>query len=101
LFFAARGPSGYTRPTDRFLPAGDPAMNLLSRCAAAVALAALASLAGLAQQPKKSQKPAPKPCDALIEKYLAAETDRLSPRVLDGARTLEEWQKRKIGRAHV
>jgi cephalosporin-C deacetylase-like acetyl esterase len=33
--------------------------------------------------------------DKQIEKYLAAETDRLSKRVLDGATTLAEWQQRQ------
>jgi cephalosporin-C deacetylase-like acetyl esterase len=33
--------------------------------------------------------------DAQIEKYLAAETDRLSKRVFDGATTLAEWQQRR------
>jgi cephalosporin-C deacetylase-like acetyl esterase len=33
--------------------------------------------------------------DKQIEKYLAAETDRLSKKVLDGATTLAEWQKRR------
>ena len=65
-------------------------MNAPTRTAAALALAAVATLTGLAQQP-----PARKPGDAMIEKYLAAETDRLSRRVLDGATTLAEWQKRR------
>jgi dienelactone hydrolase len=61
-----------------------------TRSAAALALAAVTALAGLAQQPA-----ARKPGDVMIEKYLAAETDRLSRRVLDGATTLEEWQKKR------
>src|SRR5262245_22091134 len=67
-------------------------MNALTRCAAVLSLAAVAALAGLAQQP---EKPKGKPGDAMIEKYLAAETDRLSRKVLDGAKTLQEWQKRR------
>jgi cephalosporin-C deacetylase-like acetyl esterase len=39
--------------------------------------------------------PSPKPGDAMIEKYLARETARISERVLDGAKTLEEWQQRR------
>src|SRR5262245_31325618 len=31
--------------------------------------------------------------DAMIERYLARETDRINKRFLDGAKTLEEWQK--------
>src|SRR6266567_67239 len=35
------------------------------------------------------------PGDAMIDKYLARETERLSQRFLDGATTLEEWQKKR------
>jgi dienelactone hydrolase len=45
-----------------------------------------------AQPPKK---PEPKPGDLMIEKYLAAETDKLSKKELDGAKTLQEWQKKR------
>src|SRR5438067_13603038 len=31
--------------------------------------------------------------DAMIERYLARETDRINQRFLDGAKTLEDWQK--------
>src|SRR5262249_9330651 len=31
--------------------------------------------------------------DAMIERYLARETDRISKRFLDGAKTLDEWKK--------
>jgi cephalosporin-C deacetylase-like acetyl esterase len=41
------------------------------------------------------QAPAPKPGDATIEKYLAQETAKLSQKVFDGAKTLEEWQQRR------
>lgn len=37
----------------------------------------------------------PKPGDAMIEKYLAQETAKLSQKVFDGAKTLEEWQQRR------
>jgi hypothetical protein len=37
----------------------------------------------------------PKPGDVMIEKYLAAETDKLSKKFMDGAKTLEEWQQRR------
>lgn len=36
-----------------------------------------------------------KPGDAMIEKYLAQETAKLSQKVFDGAKTLEEWQSRR------
>jgi cephalosporin-C deacetylase-like acetyl esterase len=35
------------------------------------------------------------PGDDMIEKYLAAETDKLSKRFLDGAATLKEWQEKR------
>jgi dienelactone hydrolase len=43
-------------------------------------------------QPKKV---APKPGDVMIEKYLAAECDKLSAKVLDGAKTLAEWKEKR------
>ena len=36
-----------------------------------------------------------KPGDAMIEKYLAAETDKLSTKFLDGARTIDEWKQKR------
>src|SRR5437867_3997305 len=36
-----------------------------------------------------------KPGDVMIEKYLAAETDKLSKKFLDGAKTIEEWQAKR------
>ena len=35
------------------------------------------------------------PADAMIDKYLARQTDRINRRFLDGAITLEEWQKKR------
>src|SRR5438105_590561 len=43
-------------------------------------------LALLLASPAQSQ-------DSMIEAYLARETDRINKRFLDGAKTLEEWQK--------
>jgi dienelactone hydrolase len=43
----------------------------------------------------KSRKDEPKPGDPMIEKYLAAEADKLSKKFMDGARTLEEWQQKR------
>jgi cephalosporin-C deacetylase-like acetyl esterase len=41
----------------------------------------------------RAQKAAlPSPGDEMIDKYLAQETDKISQRFLDGAKTLEEWQ---------
>jgi dienelactone hydrolase len=37
----------------------------------------------------------PKPGDKMIDAYLAAETAKVSKRFLDGAKTLEEWQKKR------
>src|SRR5437879_1848157 len=43
-----------------------------------------------------ADKPAEKkPGDAMIEKYLAQETDKISKKEFDGAKTLEEWQKKR------
>jgi cephalosporin-C deacetylase-like acetyl esterase len=42
-----------------------------------------------------AQAPAPTEGDKQIDKYLAAETDRLNKRVLNGATTLAEWQQRR------
>ncbi len=36
-----------------------------------------------------------KPGDAMIEKYLAAETDKLSAKFLDGAKTIDEWKQKR------
>src|SRR6266550_3423792 len=41
-------------------------------------------------QEKKDKKPG----DEMIEKYLAAETDKLSQKFLDGAKTLAEWKEK-------
>jgi len=49
-----------------------------------------------AQRPQKTkQKAEPTPGDVMIEKYLAAETDKLSKKFLDGAKTLKEWQDKR------
>ncbi len=49
----------------------------------------------LALPVRGQQPPKPTPGDVMIEKYLAAETDRLSQHVLDGAKTLPEWRQRR------
>jgi dienelactone hydrolase len=36
-----------------------------------------------------------KPGDEMIEKYLAAETDKLSQKFLDGAKTIGEWKEKR------
>ena len=43
-----------------------------------------------AQDKKKDDR---KPGDEMIEKYLNAEADKLSTKFMDGAKTLDEWQK--------
>ena len=45
----------------------------------------------LGAQEKKGQKPG----DEMIEKYLAAETDKLSAKFLDGAKTIDEWKQKR------
>src|SRR5471032_1203152 len=36
-----------------------------------------------------------KPGDEMIEKYLAAETDKLSQKFLDGAKSIDEWKAKR------
>ena len=48
----------------------------------------------------RAQKPdPPSPGDEMIDKYLAQETDKITPRFLDGAKTLDDW-KSKLPRLH-
>jgi cephalosporin-C deacetylase-like acetyl esterase len=42
-------------------------------------------------QDKKDKKPG----DEMIEKYLAAETDKLTAKFLDGAKTIDEWKAKR------
>ncbi|MSQ93831.1 MAG: hypothetical protein EXR98_04660 [Gemmataceae bacterium] len=42
-------------------------------------------------QEKKDRKPG----DEMIEKYLAAETDKLSAKFLDGAKNIDEWKQKR------
>lgn len=50
----------------------------------------------LAALPASAQKPAErKPGDEMVEKYLAKETEKLSQKFLDGAKTLDEWQAKR------
>jgi cephalosporin-C deacetylase-like acetyl esterase len=42
-----------------------------------------------------SQEAPSKPGDAAIDKYLAAETTQLSKNFLEGAKTLEDWEKKR------
>jgi dienelactone hydrolase len=65
--------------------------NRYSNCRFAFAVLSLGLTVGMGH----CQAPAPKPGDVMMEKYLAFETAKLSQRVLDGARTLEEWQARR------
>src|SRR6266852_1861710 len=44
---------------------------------------------------RSQEQPKSKPGDVMIEKYLAAETDKLSKKFLDGAKTMEEWQQKR------
>src|SRR5438132_8790625 len=52
-------------------------------------------LSGAASAQDKGKKDDRKPGDVMIEKYLAAETDKLSKKFMDGAKTLEEWQQKR------
>src|SRR5438105_4186176 len=57
----------------------------------------LVFLLGLAATDLRARKSGDKPTpgDEMIYKYLCAETDKLSAKFLDGAKTLEEWQKKR------
>ncbi len=57
---------------------------------ALVALPIISVLSAAAAEPEKSL-----PGDAMIERYLQQETERLSQRFLDGAKTRAEWEARK------
>jgi cephalosporin-C deacetylase-like acetyl esterase len=50
---------------------------------------------GTAAAQDKGKKDERKPGDEMIEKYLAAEADKLSKKFMDGAKTLGEWQKKR------
>ena len=54
-------------------------------------LALLLVPAALHAQEKKDKKPG----DEMIDKYLAAETDKLSAKFLDGAKTIDEWKQKR------
>lgn len=45
--------------------------------------------------PQSLAQEKPKPGDEMIYKYLCAETDKLSQKFMDGAKTLEEWQQKR------
>src|SRR5579884_227305 len=57
---------------------------------ASLSLLFLCVLCGTGAEPEK-----PPPGDAMIERYLQKETERLSQRFLDGAKTRNEWEARK------
>ncbi|HMF12197.1 MAG TPA: hypothetical protein VKE94_07820, partial [Gemmataceae bacterium] len=62
-----------------------PAVRLLT-----ISVALLLVTGVPAQEPAKR-----KPGDDMIEKYLAQETEKLSHKLLDGAKTLQEWQAKR------
>jgi cephalosporin-C deacetylase-like acetyl esterase len=66
--------------------------SLPLRFLAALLLAFAVTLPAAAQTPDKDKL---KPGDEMINRYLAAETDKLSKKTFDGATTLAEWQKRR------
>src|SRR5262245_30960143 len=65
----------------------------MRRCLFALLVAAISVASLRAQDKTKDKKPLPG--DEMIEKYLAAETDKLAGKFLDGARTLKEWQDKR------
>src|ERR1041384_719780 len=50
-------------------------------------------VAATATAQDKGKKDGRRPGDEMIEKYLNAEADKLSKKFMDGAKTLEQWQK--------
>lgn len=67
----------------------------MTRALFVACLALLAIAAAARAQDKKKPKVEPTPGDVMIEKYLAAETDKLSKKFMDGAKTLNEWQDKR------
>jgi dienelactone hydrolase len=59
------------------------------------AFAVVAGFAFLVAPPAKAQEKTPSPADEAMHKYLAAQTDKLSQKYLDGAKTLEEWKEKR------
>src|SRR5262245_14392272 len=57
----------------------------------AICLLLLLPAAGFGQDKKDKLSPG----DEIIYKYLCAETDKLSKKFMDGAKTLEEWKERR------
>src|SRR5687768_10739140 len=55
----------------------------------AIAVTLLVATSAAAQEKDK-----PLPGDEMIYKYLCAETDKLSKKFMDGARTLDEWKEK-------
>jgi dienelactone hydrolase len=59
-------------------------------CVLSLVILCLASASAFAADPPK-----PLPGDAAIERFLQQETERVSKRFLDGAKTFDEWQPRR------
>ncbi len=62
---------------------------MLRRLMVATVMGVVAVNGAFAQDPPKRL-----PGDAMMEQYLAAETDKLSKKFLDGATTLDAWKQR-------
>jgi cephalosporin-C deacetylase-like acetyl esterase len=80
---------GLTPPLRIFFLSG---VIMLSRLLLACSVTAL--LASPLTAADTAKKPDTQPGDEMIDKYLAAETARLSRRFLDGAKTRAEWEAR-------
>jgi cephalosporin-C deacetylase-like acetyl esterase len=63
---------------------------MITRFTTALVMTTLFFTTAHAQDKKKDDR---KPGDEMIEKYLNAEADKLSKKFMDGAKTLEQWQK--------
>src|SRR6202453_3561953 len=60
-----------------------------------IAVACCFCLSAMAASAQEKKQPEAKPGDEMIEKYLAAETDKLAQKFLDGARTIDEWKQNR------
>src|SRR5579883_1503510 len=55
----------------------------------------IAAMLLIARPAAAQTTPQAKPGDVMIEKYLAAETYKLSKKFMDGAKTLDEWLQKR------
>src|SRR5689334_16892513 len=66
----------------------------MSFCRDLFALSLVCAMPFFADAQKKAPDK-PTPGDEMIYKYLCAETDKLSGKFMDGAKTIDEWKKKR------